>query len=459
MSSNDLALDYLSTMNDSSDGSSVDIPKEWFEDVIPIIDNNDKEIDNNYGIPKQQTMKETGLFEGNAFCSHSDLEAQILHWGKNIGIVDLCTQTSRKLKDNLGHSEYIKQNFPYEYYVFKCSQRSHKGCDCGFRLRYAFSSKLKKIVITKIFKPHGALHPETCNGLASLQSTRFVTSVKDLTEEEKMFLREIAPERPNLIRLKSTMNRLFPHRLFDRFLLRRELTKGLNEYLGSDKDSATKFMQYGDELILGGGIFKKKACAGSLRFTTIHMQHRLERDLNDVYGKRFVSIDTTFNISCHDMKVMPFVAVDCLCKNCPVGYTFMEVENAQDIVDGFRALNIGTKGMHVGCDNGTAIICALNELKMHPAHDGWHYHRSGKLAARNMGPLRNAFLADLYKVIYHDFHDDEDLDDYLKTMMRTYNINEKMNSFLIGEIIGDTTCCLTFLITYSYHLSYYLLTC
>ena len=74
----------------------------------------------------------------------------------------------------------------------------------------------------------------------SLQSTRFVTSVKDLTEEEKMFLREIAPERPNLIRLKSTMNRLFPHRLFDRFLLRRELTKGLNEYLGSDKDSATK---------------------------------------------------------------------------------------------------------------------------------------------------------------------------------------------------------------------------
>ena len=63
MSSNDLALDYLSTMNDSSDGSSVDIPKEWFEDVIPIIDNNDKEIDNNYVIPKQQTMKETGLFE------------------------------------------------------------------------------------------------------------------------------------------------------------------------------------------------------------------------------------------------------------------------------------------------------------------------------------------------------------------------------------------------------------
>ncbi len=140
-------------------------------------------------------------------------------------------------------------------------------------------------MITKIFKPHGALHPETCNGIASLQSTRFVTSVKDLTEEEKMFLREIAQDRPNLIRLKSTMNRLFPHRLFDRFLLRRELTKGLNEYLGSDKDSATKFMQYGDELILGGGIFKKKACSGSFRFTTIHMQHRLERDLNDVYGK------------------------------------------------------------------------------------------------------------------------------------------------------------------------------
>ena len=63
-----------------------------------------------------------------------------------------------------------------------------------------------------------------------------------LTDEEKIYLREIAPDRPNLIRLKSTMNRLFPHRLFDRFLLRRELTKGLNEYLGSDKDSATKFM-------------------------------------------------------------------------------------------------------------------------------------------------------------------------------------------------------------------------
>ena len=52
MSSNDLALDYLSTMNDSSDGSSVDIPKEWFEDVIPTIDNDDKEIDNNYVITK-----------------------------------------------------------------------------------------------------------------------------------------------------------------------------------------------------------------------------------------------------------------------------------------------------------------------------------------------------------------------------------------------------------------------
>ena len=391
----------------------------------------EEDDEDHISITKPTTMADLGLYQGSTFNSHSEIESQVLNWGKNIGIVDLSVHTSKKRKDD--------DIFPYEYYVFKCSQRNHRGCDCGFRLRYAFSKTLNKIVIKSIMDPDGSIH-DNSTGAGSFQSNRFVNSVKDLTYEEIMYLKEVAPDRPNLIRLKSTLNRLFPNRLFDRHLLRRVLTKGLNDYLGSDKDSASKFMQHGDRLIRDGGIFEKKACAGSLRFTTIHMQHKLERELNDVYGKRFVSIDTTFNISCHDMKVLPYIAVDCLCKNCPVGYSFMEVENASDIVEGFRILNIGTKGMHVGCDNGTAIICALNELGMNAAHDGWHYHKSGKLAARNMGPLRNAFLADLYKVIYHDFHEDKDLDDYMRTMMKTYNVNEKMNSFLIGEFVCVTIC-------------------
>ncbi len=62
-------------MSDSSDGRSFDIPKKWFEDVHQNIDYDEKEIDDNYAITKPQTAMEVGLFEGNTFNSHSDLEA------------------------------------------------------------------------------------------------------------------------------------------------------------------------------------------------------------------------------------------------------------------------------------------------------------------------------------------------------------------------------------------------
>ena len=124
------------------------------------------------------------------------------------------------------------------------------------------------------------------------------------------------------------MNRLFPNRLYNIHLLRRVLSKDLSDYLSKDKESATKFMQYGDSLIRGGGKFEKKVCAGSLRFTSIHMKHCLKKKLNEIYGRRFLSIDTIFHVTCHDFKILPCVGVDSLCKNCPLGYSFMGVENA-----------------------------------------------------------------------------------------------------------------------------------
>ena len=71
---------------------------------------------------------------------------------------------------------------------------------------------------------------------------------------------------------------------------------------------------------------------------------------------------------------------------------------------------------------------------MFPAHDGWHYHRSGKMASKNIGALKNDFLSDLFKVIYNDFYDEQELDELIKAMMDKYSIDDKMRTFLIGEL-------------------------
>ena len=108
-------------MNESSDGSSCNIPKEWFEDGNDELDCKKNPKEENYVINKRRPMFEFGLFEGSTFDSHEVLQSQILHWGKDIGIVDLSAETSRKLKKYSEDSEDMKINFPYEYFVFKCS--------------------------------------------------------------------------------------------------------------------------------------------------------------------------------------------------------------------------------------------------------------------------------------------------------------------------------------------------
>ena len=383
------------------------------------------------------TMKECGLCEGNTYDSHNNLETDILSWGRSCGILKLAARNSKKVpsknKDNEPFMERDDDRFPYVYYAFKCSSKCHKGIDCGFNLTYKYLPDIQKISIVSILPLDRNIH-KNCNYISPKCSSKFVTMESELSAEEKKYLIEISPDRPCLSRLRSTLNRIFPNRIYDRHLLYRFLQKGLDDYLGSDKESATKFLKYGDQLIRDGGIFEKSVCSGSLRFTSIHLQHMLEKELNATYGQRFVSIDTTFNVTCHDFKFMPYVGVDCLCKNCPLGYSFMDVENAADIVKGFQTLGIGSQGIYVGCDNGTAIICALKELNMFPAHDGWHYHRSGKIASKNIGALKNNFLSDLFKVIYNDFYDEQELDELIKAMMDKYSIDDKMRTFLIGEL-------------------------
>jgi len=115
-------------MNESSEGSTCNIPKEWFEDddQYDILDSDssnslkssfdctadefdrykkddfdENSNERNEVTRNQQTLFDIGLVEGSTFDSHSELESHILHWGKNIGIVDLSADTARKQKKML----------------------------------------------------------------------------------------------------------------------------------------------------------------------------------------------------------------------------------------------------------------------------------------------------------------------------------------------------------------------
>ena len=101
-------LENLSTMNESLDGSSCNIPKEWLEDddrdgtndadsfnsLKPTFDStfhniygNEKRYktegddEDNISITKPTTMVDLGLYQGSTFNSHSEIESQVLNWG------------------------------------------------------------------------------------------------------------------------------------------------------------------------------------------------------------------------------------------------------------------------------------------------------------------------------------------------------------------------------------------
>ena len=226
------------------------------------------------------TMEECGLCEGNTYDSHNNLETDILSWGRSCGILKLAARNSKKVpsknKDNEPFMERDDGRFPYVYYAFKYSSKCHKGIDCGFNLTYKYLPDIQKISIVSILPPDRNIH-KNCNYISPKCSSKFVTMESELSAEEKKYLIEISPDRPCLSRLRSTLNRIFPNRIYDRHLLYRFLQKGLDDYLGSDKESATKFLKYGDQLIRDGGIFEKSVCSGSLRFTSIHLQHMLEK--------------------------------------------------------------------------------------------------------------------------------------------------------------------------------------
>jgi len=121
-----------------------------------------------------------------------------------------------------------------------------------------------------------------------------------------------------------------------------------------------------------GGVFSVDYCQVSTRIIGAYIQHKIEKDLLESYGKRLYYLDGTHGTTRYIFKAIPPQSIDCFGYTCPLGLSLITSESHDYVRDVLKNLRLSCySGATVITDRAPAWAIPLSEVKANHIYDSF----------------------------------------------------------------------------------------
>ncbi len=177
-----------------------------------------------------------------------------------------------------------------------------------------------------------------------------------LSSKDKQILEVLALSHAPIPSMKRVLN-LITGRLYDGDLLYRFCRNVRGNILGNESQSIQKFLDLGATMKGNGGRFMVDYCEMSTKITGAYIQHKIESELAQTYGKRLYYLDGTHNTTRYVLKAVPPQSIDCFGYTCPLGLSLVSSESHEYVRDVITNLGLSSyKNATVITDRAPASI-------------------------------------------------------------------------------------------------------
>jgi hypothetical protein len=241
-------------------------------------------------------------------------------------------------------------------------------------------------------------------------NTETVNSQVQLMPRDKEILEVLALSNTPVPSMKRVLH-LINGRFYDGDLLYRFCKNVRNRVLGTESQSIQKLLDLGTVIKENGGRFLVQYCEISTKIIGVHIQHKIESDLVQTYGKRLFYLDGTHNTTRYVFKAVPPQSIDCFGYTCPLGLSLIQSESHDYVRAVLRNLGLSNfPGCTVITDRAPAWSVPLQEVKGYHIYDSFHFNRDITSHSSNH---RDQFMKDMRKAVFFIFHDEEQLNNHL----------------------------------------------
>ncbi|KAF0702531.1 hypothetical protein AaE_015865 [Aphanomyces astaci] len=208
-----------------------------------------------------------------------------------------------------------------------------------------------------------------------------------------------------------------PGRMYSDNLLYRLMDRGRRLFLGSDRDSMSKFFDLCYNVRASGGSFEYDLDT-SMTLKSIILQSVAMATYSKAYPD-FILCDGTHNVSKYTLKLMPFTVVDSLGRNTICGIALDQSENAEIVKQSLRGFGLNVTGATFMTDGGSAYPNVAIECNMIHVLCTKHFEKEIVANCSGLGPLAADYRRECFALIYDNMTPD-DCDRRLSLALATF---------------------------------------
>ncbi|ETV79222.1 hypothetical protein H257_07289 [Aphanomyces astaci] len=208
-----------------------------------------------------------------------------------------------------------------------------------------------------------------------------------------------------------------PGRMYSDNLLYRLMDRGRRLFLGSDRDSMSKFFDLCYNVRASGGSFEYDLDT-SMTLKSIILQSVAMATYSKAYPD-FILCDGTHNVSKYTLKLMPFTVVDSLGRNTICGIALDQSENTEIVKQSLRVFGLNIPGATFMTDGGSAYPNVAIECNMIHVLCTKHFEKEIVANCSGLGPLAADYRRECFALIYDNMTPD-DCDRRLSLALATF---------------------------------------
>ena len=269
------------------------------------------------------------------------------------------------------------------------------------------------LVVKDFYLPRSSRHVVAADAMVSANATGSVSIKSLLTEQEIALLQGLGMARASYHVVKSTMDKMFPGRKYDRQLMYRTMAEGRLSF-GDDDGSFIQFVAKGIEIRGKGGTFELYTCSSTHQVISWSVQLPMSLELAKLYGADSYFLDTTHKATRWALKTGPISVIDAFGYTAPAGIFQVPEEEIETVLWCLRNLSLTAPGAVAATDGGSAWPAVIDELGQVHVEDTWHNNENA-IKKSSEAPNPAQFRADARSALYDDLGETE-LDTKLMSM-------------------------------------------
>ena len=298
-----------------------------------------------------------------------------------------------------------------------------------------------------------------------------VQKESDLTDEERLFLENIALLNAGSPSIKVALSKKFILRDFSKDLINRVVRRVRDDHFGKDRNQLPELRQSGQRAIQSGGIWVEDISPETWRLRGTLKQTYMQRAYALEFGGYFDEADGTHGTNKYGLIAVVHVGVDSLGYSAILGIATMESENTKGIVESARKFGISSihedeQMLTEACAiEGIAIEnrVARNSFKgtmltdegpwsektaeqCGKTHGYCSRHKTQNIlkSRAGLGDLADEYIADMNKLIYRGYTE-EILAEKFKQALVKYGHEPAANKFIRGLQSKKEKFCHTYM--------------